>query len=174
MTRLIALASLALLVLGACGDPESMPDGTGGSAGSGGSGGSGGSAGSGGISGSSGVPVPGTPCGPPLSAPTEYGTPEELEALVVGMWIFCEPPGLFTDEAIGIEFRADRTWVELFDVDGTVVRSEYERDWSTLEGRDGPVLVLHSGGMNLFRPLFFEAEDQMELRDRRLRRIDAS
>lgn len=169
-TRYLVAAFVTALVAAACGDA------TGDAGGSGGTAGAGGTVGVGGIGGSR--DDVGGSCGAPLSAPAAYDTEGELEALMLGAWELCDSPGLFTPEAVGIELRADRTWVELFEVDGEIVRSREVRQWIFFQDEQDQLtlaLISDRGGMSLYRPKFYTDEGQMQIEhigdDRRLRTI---
>ncbi|MGB5810776.1 MAG: hypothetical protein WBG86_09615 [Polyangiales bacterium] len=160
--RYLVLALASMLLGSGCGEDSTAgaPGGSGGTTATGGTGGA-------------GFQV-GQSCGAPLSAPANYDTQEELEALMLGAWELCEGSGLFTPEAVGIELRQDRIWVELFELDGEVVRSREERQW-LFYNELTLALVGDGGGMTLYRPKLYAEEGQMQIEhtgdNRRLRAI---
>lgn len=181
MTLRIIFFLVGLAVLFWCGCSSSANDagGTAGAGGdSGGTGGFGGSAGAAGFASNVLGPAPdkpgvepGDPCGPPLSAPTRFTNAEELDAMVIGAWLYCDEGGFSTPEGVGIELRADHTVVELFERDGNVVRSADERPWMFWEHDEtgDPTLVVVDGSSyDIFWPERYEPEGQLVLRDRRL------
>jgi hypothetical protein len=84
-------------------------------------------------------------CGSPDTAPHPYNTRTELEALLIGKWLYCSGPPMISDSEAGIELVADHTYFKLVaDGHGGYMRAAgfgNQGGWSTYDG--GPLLVWH-------------------------------